>query len=68
MIPIADVTAALEVTYDIQGDNTGHGHTVIVTASDFIALAEGDVVIITSSDTGAVGMDHTHEVTLDCAP
>lgn len=65
-IPLDDVAAAVEVVYDIQGNNTGHAHTVTVTASDFEALDSGTVVTITSSDTGAVGMDHTHEVTISC--
>jgi hypothetical protein len=68
VVPVADVTAGIEVTYDIQGSNTGHGHTVTVTAADFAALGEGTVVTLTSSDTGAVGKDHTHPVTLACGP
>ena len=67
-VPVADVTAGVEKTYDIQGNNTGHGHTVTVTAENFEALDTGVLVSLTSSDTGAVGMDHTHPVTLSCSP
>lgn len=68
VIPIADVAAAVEVTYDIQGNNTGHGHSVTVTADDFVAIDVGTVVTLESSDTGAVGQDHTHPVTISCNP
>ena len=67
-VPEADVTEGVEKTYDIQGNNTGHGHTVTVTAADFEALDTGVLVELTSSDTGAAGMDHTHPVTLSCSP
>lgn len=68
VVPVEDVAAGVEVTYDIQGNNTGHGHTVTVSATDFAALDSGTVVSLTSSDTGAIGMDHTHPVTLSCNP
>ena len=68
VIPVSDVTAGVEVIYDIQGNNTGHGHTVTVTADDFTALDAGTVVTLESSDTGAVGQDHTHPITLSCNP
>ncbi len=67
-IPVTDVLAAVDKTYDIQGNNTGHGHSVTVTADDFADLDAGAVVTIESSDTGAVGMDHTYTVTLTCNP
>ena len=67
-VPVADVLAGAEQTYDIQGNNTGHGHTVTVTPTDFTALDAGTVVTIISSDTGAVGNDHTHPVVLTCEP
>jgi hypothetical protein len=67
-IPAEDVSAGVEETYDIQGDNTGHGHTVTVSADDFVDLDAGSEVMLTSSDTGAPGNDHTHPVTLSCTP
>jgi hypothetical protein len=60
VIPVSDVTAGVERIYDIQGDNTGHGHTVTVTPDDFTALDAGTVLTLESSDTGAAGQDHTH--------
>lgn len=65
-IPAADVAAGAEESYDIQGDNTGHGHTVTVSAAQFETLQEGDSVTVESSDLGAAGNDHTHVVTLSC--
>jgi hypothetical protein len=60
----ADVVAGLDKTYDIRGDNRGHTHSVMVTAQNFSTLKIGDGVAITSSDTGAAGMDHTHDIRL----
>lgn len=67
-IPASDVADAQTQTYDIQGLNTGHGHTVTVTADDFADLDAGDAVTLESSDTGAAGEDHTHGIVLDCDP
>jgi hypothetical protein len=67
-IPASDVADGVDVVYDIQGVNVGHGHTVTVTAADFSALDDGQEVTLTSSDTGAVGEDHTHGIVLDCSP
>ena len=68
VIPVQDVVDGTETTYDIRGDNTGHTHSVTVTEDNFTALDAGTVVMLTSSDTGAVGGDHTHPVTLSCNP
>ena len=65
-IPADDVTAGDEQTYDIRGDNTGHTHSVTVTAEDFNTLQDGKAVTIESSDTGAAGNDHTHDIVLTC--
>jgi hypothetical protein len=62
-----DVAAGDERSYDIQGNNTGHGHTVTLSAEDFASLQDGDPVTVESSDTGAAGNDHTHTVTISCA-
>ncbi len=66
VITASDVVAGVEETYDIQGDNTGHGHSVTVTADDFASLQEGTEVTLESTDTGAAGNDHTHGVVLSC--
>lgn len=61
VVPRADVEAAVQATYNIQGTSP-HPHTVVVTASDFQLLAQGQSVTIVSSNDAA----HTHDVTLVC--
>lgn len=68
IIPVADVSAGVDKTYDIQGGNTGHGHFVTVAAADFEALDAGTVLNLVSTDIGATGKDHTHPVTISCNP
>lgn len=67
-IPLDDVLAGEDKSYDIQGNNTGHGHTVTVSADDFAALSAGETVELTSSNNGSAGRSHTHPVTLYCGP
>ena len=57
-----EVEAAMDKTYDIQGDNQFHGHTVVVTAAHFAMLAGGGMVEIESSSDGG----HSHTVTIVC--
>jgi hypothetical protein len=66
VVSAEDVIAGDEIVYDIRGDNTGHTHSVTVTADDFSTLQDGDSVTIESSDTGAAGNDHTHDIILSC--
>ena len=66
VVPVGDVIAGEERTYDIRGDNTGHTHTVTVTAAHFADLQDGLSVSLTSSDTGAVGTSHTHDIVISC--
>ena len=61
-----DVTLGVEQVYDIRGDNVGHTHSLTVTVDAFTSLQDGDTVTVTSSDTGAAGNDHTHDVELSC--
>lgn len=61
-VPQADVDAATEKTYSIQGDSP-HDHEVTVTAADFMALATGGAVTITATSDGT----HDHAVTISCA-
>lgn len=57
-----DISAGIEKTYDIQG-NSGHLHTITVTAQDFLALfSQGEVVVSSTRDE-----HHTHDVTIACA-
>ena len=53
----ADVTAAVDKTYDIMG-TSAHTHSVTVTAADFAKLAQNMSVSLTSTSGGA----HTHGV------
>ena len=61
-VPQADVSAAVEKTYDIMGSAGTHNHTVTLTAADFASLAAGDSVQKTSS----VEAVHSHVVTIRC--
>lgn len=58
----ADIDAAQEKTYDIQGGSP-HSHLITLTAADFATLAGGGQVVVTSTTGGA----HTHDVTVVCA-
>jgi hypothetical protein len=60
-VPLADVMAGTEKTYNIQG-GSGHPHTITVTAAMFTMLKAGTPVVVASSlDAG-----HTHNVTITC--
>lgn len=61
-VPVSDVEAGVEVSYDITGESD-HPHTVVVTADDFARIAAGERVTITSS----VDDMHDHDVTLFCS-
>jgi hypothetical protein len=60
-IPLADIEAGVEMTYDATGSAT-HCHQVTLTAADFAALAAGEVVVKKSCNL----IDH--EYVLSCAP
>lgn len=60
-VPLADVTAGTDRTYDITGTSL-HMHAVTVTAADFATLATGAPVTVTSTTGGG----HTHRVTVRC--
>ncbi len=64
-VPLSDVTAGVDVTYDITGDSA-HPHTVVVTAAHFAMIAAGMRVTITSSEDMGVDL-HSHDVTLFCS-
>lgn len=65
VIPAADMAAAKERTYDVQGI-AGHTHQVTVTADDFQKLAKGEAVSIrtTRDETDA----HLHVVFIQYRP
>ena len=60
-VPLADIEAGVEVTYDASGD-AGHCHEVILTADDFATLRDGGVVTKFSCNGG------DHQFILSCAP
>jgi hypothetical protein len=60
-VTAADVMAAVDKTYDIQG-SSAHSHTVAILAADFAGMTPGTVRVVESStDAG-----HSHEVTITC--
>jgi hypothetical protein len=61
VVPLADVTAAADVTYDIMG-TSAHTHEVTLTAADFASILAGMSVSVTST----TGDGHTHQVTVVC--
>lgn len=62
-IPLADIEAGVTKTYATTG--TSHTHDVTVTADDFAALRNGEVVTIYTCFSSASLTDH--EFILDCA-
>jgi hypothetical protein len=61
-VAMADVTAAVEKSYDIRG-SSDHPHTVTITAAQFATLATNNSLqVSSSSDAG-----HTHTITVTCA-
>lgn len=59
-IPLADIEAGVETTYDATG-TSGHCHEVILTAEDFATLRAGGTVIKYSCNGG------DHEYAISCA-
>jgi len=64
-VPLADVMAAAEVTYDITGESP-HPHFVTVTPAHFAMIAGGARVEIESTEDMGIDL-HSHTVTLFCA-
>jgi len=58
----ADVNAALEKSYTIDG-SANHSHSVTLTAANFATLSTNQQVILNST----TGNGHTHSVTVSCA-
>lgn len=59
-IPLADIDAGVETSYDASGA-AGHCHEVVLTAEDFAALRAGDTVVKFSCNGG------DHEYVLSCS-
>ena len=62
IVPLADVTAAADRTYDIMGTSI-HTHSVTITAAQFATIATGASVMVSST----VGSAHMHDITVRCA-
>ena len=61
-VPIADVNAGVDKTYQIQGSST-HPHSVLITAANFASLKMmGSISVMSSLDAA-----HRHTVNVTCA-
>ena len=60
-VPIADITAGTDKTYDIKGQ-ANHSHMVTITAADFATLASGGTVY----KFVEAGNNQDHCVTISC--
>ena len=58
----ADVQAALDKTYAIQG-SSGHGHSCTLTAANFNSLKSKTAISVTSTNDDG----HTHTIAVSCA-
>ncbi len=62
-IPAADVAAGVAKNYALEDNGSGHTHTVLITAADFMSLQANNGVMEVSTLTAG----HTHNVTVNCA-
>lgn len=63
----ADIAAGLEKTYDIQGTDLTHTHSVTLTAADMVALQKNLQADETSSTNAAPGGSaHNHAIKVVC--
>jgi ABC-type phosphate transport system substrate-binding protein len=60
-VSAADQAAGVAKEYDITG-MASHTHKVSLSAADFADLADGTIVVITSTEGGG----HTHDVEITC--
>jgi hypothetical protein len=60
----ADIAAGVDKTYDIQGTDASHGHSVTLTAADMQALKNNMQVAKTSTVGGTPG--HSHAIQVVC--
>lgn len=61
-VPTADLSSAVDVTYDIQG-SADHSHTVTFTAAMLASLKAGNMVSAVSTTT----LSHNHAINESCA-
>ena len=62
VVPLADVAAGADRTYDIMGGSV-HTHSVTITGAQFAMLATGAEITVTSTAASA----HMHDVAVSCA-
>jgi hypothetical protein len=63
----ADIAAGAAKTYDIQGTDTTHTHSVTLTAADMVALQGNLQALETSTAGNAAGQpSHTHQIQVVC--
>ena len=62
VIPVADIAAGVERTYDIMGTSL-HTHSVTITAEQFAMLQTNRSIMVTTSTTDS----HTHGIEVLCA-
>lgn len=61
-VPAADVQAAAQKTYNIQG-GSAHPHSITITAAQFGLLSQNQTFTVTSTNDAG----HIHDVTVRCA-
>jgi hypothetical protein len=64
IVSVADITAAVDKTYDITGGAL-HSHMVTITAAQFASLAANTAIMTTSTLSIGVG-GHTHGILVAC--
>lgn len=63
VVPLADVVAGVDKTYDLKG-SAPHPHALTITADQMRLLASGEIVRARSTEVNA----HAHRVWVRCAP
>lgn len=59
-VPIADIQAGVDVTYELQGGD--HTHMVTITAANFGQLASNNAIQVRSTNDAA----HSHPIAIGC--
>lgn len=65
-VSAADVNAAVDKTYNIQGTSP-HPHMITITAAQFNMLKGSSTASVTVTSTSDGSPAHTHSVTVTCA-
>lgn len=62
VVPMADIAAGAQRTYDIRG-TADHTHQVTLTAADMATLQQN----VAARETSSVALSHSHPITVSCA-